>query len=538
VVDGGKCVFTGRRTIGNWRGPQVVGSLWAARKSRGGPANSASRRGGGVRPRFAIAIQGQASSPPSAPAVRAGAGPTPDAGGPSSDAGERGGSAGRRSANSPRRASGAGEPPVNPAVLAPNGGLTPRSHGQAAGGASVISTAIRRNIPVLSPALPQRARWPHFYRFWLATTAEGLYKGARFPPRPLEVPAVSEARSAESPSCFRSTPTAPRRRDAQHGGPFLRNLTPAKPPNTRGPATRSSASRPRGMGVVSPGAPSQGQSSRRRRYRVVDALAARSAALPDRAEAVARLQHPNIVRCRGRRSARPTVLFAGILRRRHAHRATSRQAADAAEKQPALIETLGGRCTTRTGGCASRPENRGMILLHRRHAEDHGFRLARASRRGRDVKQIGGDHGAGVVHGAGAGGRARCREYGPAGTSMPGALLYECLAGRRRSRGRSSRSGQRAERRTGAALTLAPKTPRTWNTICLKLSGEGAGPALMPAPRIWPRTCVVSCGRPVQARPVGRLERRSKWRGGAAPAALLASRCWLSFRSLFYRPSP
>ena len=142
-----------------------------------------------------------------------------------------------------------------------------------------------------------------------------------------------------------------------------------------------------------------------------------------------------------------------------------------------------------------------------------------------------GPHGHGDVHGSRSRRRAGARHGPAADVYALGAMLYECLTGRPRSRRPQLDAVlQREDRGTGAVASAA-ETPRDLETICLKCLAKE--PARRYArPRIWPTTCAFPGGRADPARPVGPAERAVKWvRRHAAIRALTAAvfcwrRCW------------
>ena len=227
---------------------------------------------------------------------------------------------------------------------------------------------------------------------------------------------MDETRSADrlpDSACARRHPAEA---DAQHGGHFDGPDARREPRIPRSARLRDSRRpRPRRHGRRLPGAPAQGQSPRRpeddprrrARHAARNGCASRSRRKRWRACSIR-----NIVQLlRGRRGARPAVLFAGVLRRRHAHRAVEEEASVSARSGRADRDAGAGHALRASArGGASRSETGERLAHGRRHAQDHRFRAGQADRRrGARREQVGRDHGDGVVHGAGAGGRQGAR---------------------------------------------------------------------------------------------------------------------------------
>ncbi len=245
------------------------------------------------------------------------------------------------------------------------------------------------------------------------------------------------------------------------------------------------------------------------------------------AEAVARLQHPNIVQLHevGEVRGQPFFslefcdegTFGDQLKKQ---RPTPREAA-------ALIEKLARAMHyAHLRGVVHRDLKPGNVLLagaeHVPKITDFGL-AKRIDAEARDVSKSGAVMGT-ASYMAPEQAAGKVRDTGPAADVYAlGALLYECLTGRPVFEGPQHivlASVMNDE--PALPSRLAPKVPRDLETICLKCLSKEPARRYASAEELADDLRCFQAGKPIRARPVGRVERTVKWaKRRPALAALL-----------------
>jgi formylglycine-generating enzyme required for sulfatase activity len=244
-------------------------------------------------------------------------------------------------------------------------------------------------------------------------------------------------------------------------------------------------------------------------------------------EAVARLQHPHIVQLYEAGEVRGQPFFSlefcdgGTLTEQlKKQRPTPNEAA-------ALIETLARAMHyAHLRGVVHRDLKPGNVLLAgpEKVAKITDFGLAkRIDAEARDVSQSGAIMGT-ASYMAPEQAAGKVRDTGPAADVYAlGALLYECLAGRPPFEGpQHVVLASVLNDEPAPPSRLAAKLPRDLETICLKCLRKQPDKRYASAEELANDLRRFLSGEPVQARPVGRLERAVMWtRRRPALAALL-----------------
>jgi len=241
-------------------------------------------------------------------------------------------------------------------------------------------------------------------------------------------------------------------------------------------------------------------------------------------EAVARLQHPNIVQLHEVGEVRGQPFFSlefcdgGTLNDQlKRQRPSPREAAG-------LIETLAHAMQyAHLRGVVHRDLKPGNVLLvgveRRPKITDFGL----AKRIDADAREI---SSSGAVMGTASymapeQAAGRVRDIGPAADVYAlGALLYECLAGRPPFEG--TQNAVLLQVLNEEPSRLAPKVPRDLETICLKCLSKDPARRYTSAEALADDLRHFKAGEPITARQVGRVERAIKWaKRRPALAALL-----------------
>ncbi len=243
-------------------------------------------------------------------------------------------------------------------------------------------------------------------------------------------------------------------------------------------------------------------------------------------EAVARLQHPHIVQLHEVGEVRGQPYFSlefcdgGTLTEQLKKKPPSpRESAE-------LIETLARAMHyAHLRGVVHRDLKPGNVLLTAAGAPKiTDFGLAkRIDDEARDVSKSGAVMGT-AAYMAPEQAAGKVRDTGPAADVYAlGALLYECLTGRPPFEGAQHAVLVRVMSEEPAPPSrLAPKVPRDLETICLKCLSKGPARRYASAEALADDLRRFLADEPVQARPVGRLERAVKWaRRRPAAAALV-----------------
>ncbi|HVS38728.1 MAG TPA: serine/threonine-protein kinase, partial [Gemmataceae bacterium] len=246
-------------------------------------------------------------------------------------------------------------------------------------------------------------------------------------------------------------------------------------------------------------------------------------------EAVARLQHPNIVQLYDVGEVRRQPFFSlefcdgGTLTEQlKKKRPSAREAAE-------LIETLARAMHyAHLRGVVHRDLKPGNVLLAgaEKTLKITDFGLAkRIDDEARDVSKSGAVMGtASYMSPEQAAGKVR--DTGPAADVYAlGALLYECLTGRPPFEGpQHAVLVSVVSEEPAPPSRLAPKTPRDLETICLKCLSKEPARRYASADELANDLRRFQAGEPIRARPVGAVERAVKWvRRHAAISALAAA---------------
>jgi formylglycine-generating enzyme required for sulfatase activity len=246
-------------------------------------------------------------------------------------------------------------------------------------------------------------------------------------------------------------------------------------------------------------------------------------------EAVARLQHPNIVQLHEAGEVRGLPYFSlefcdggtlgDQLKKR---RPTPREAAE-------LIETLARAMHyAHLRGVVHRDLKPGNVLLAgaEKTAKITDFGLAkRIDDEARDLSKSGAVMGT-ASYMAPEQAAGKVRDTGPAADVYAlGALLYECLTGRPPFEGpQHAVLVSVMSEEPAPPSRVAPKTPRDLETICLKCLSKDPARRYASAEELANDLRRFQAGEPIRARPVGAVERGVKWvRRHAAVSALTAA---------------
>jgi hypothetical protein len=240
------------------------------------------------------------------------------------------------------------------------------------------------------------------------------------------------------------------------------------------------------------------------------------------AEAVARLQHPNIVQIYeiGEAAGRPFFALEYVAGGSLAERLVGQPLPprDAARLVAALAEAMHLAHSRNLVHRDLKPAN---VLLAAKSNAPVGQCQPKVTDFGL-VRQLDADSGQ-TFHGMLMGtpsymapeqaeGRARCA--GPAADVYAlGAILYECLTGRPPFDGATPLETleQVRSREPAAPSSLNRQAPRDLETICLKCLRKEPERRYASAQELADDLGRFVCGEPVAARPVGRLERAAKW---------------------------
>jgi serine/threonine-protein kinase len=246
------------------------------------------------------------------------------------------------------------------------------------------------------------------------------------------------------------------------------------------------------------------------------------------AEAVARLQHPNIVQVFevGEQAGHPFCALefvdgGSLAQKLHGEPLSPREAARLVEELARAVHLAHARNVVHRD---LKPAN--VLLAQDGTPKITDFGLARKLDADSGVTQAGAIMGTpSYMAPEQAGGQAH--EAGPpADVWALGAILYECLTGRPPFRGACvlETLEQVRSREPAAPRSLNAKVPRDLETVCLKCLRKEPERRYASAAELAEELARFLRGEPVQARSVGRLERavRWAWRNPALALALAA----------------